>query len=194
MGPAYHYYSSVLGSTTLAVLPTALTESTISYGSQARNAQLAYDASLPTGVPRAPLSVPWNPFSVGFIPHVMRNSCAMSGIRVLSEPSQRLISMVPGIRDAPDAVVTFAADFTASILSAAVSMPFNQCFNYLAVSPNAGLGDIGGFLRNQYFDDGRLSRRIIRDVFMRCAYIAPQLTTFVLIERTALGLASGGVR
>ena len=29
---------------------------------------------------------------------------------------------------------------------------------------------------------------------MRCAYIAPQLTTFVLIERTALGLAGGGMR
>ena len=44
--------------------------------------------------------------------------------------------MVPGIRATPDAVVAFAADFTASILSAAVSMPFNQCFNYLAVPPH----------------------------------------------------------
>lgn len=39
----------------------------------------------------------------------------------------------------------------------------------------------------QYFErDGakrRLSRRLLRDVAMRCAYNAPQLTTFVVIER-----------
>jgi len=44
MGPVYHWYASMVGGN-LAVLPTAVTESVISYGSQCRNAQLAYNAS-----------------------------------------------------------------------------------------------------------------------------------------------------
>ena len=46
MGPLYHFYAGVLGSSNLAVIPTALTESLISFGSQARNAQEAYNVTV----------------------------------------------------------------------------------------------------------------------------------------------------
>ena len=84
MGPLYHYYSTLVGHN-LAVVPTALTESAISYGSQARNAQIAYNLTVPAAQ-HVPLQVPWNPLGAGFVPHTMRNMCAMSGIRVLSTP------------------------------------------------------------------------------------------------------------
>ena len=45
----------------------------------------------------------------------------------------------------------------------------------------------GRFLRSQYLTPtGRLSSTVVRDVFMRCAYIAPQLTTFSTIESACL--------
>ena len=75
-----------------------------------------------------------------------------------------------------------------------------QLFNYLATTPTPGGGGgaVGAlaacarFLRAQYVvarpSDGRLALRpaALRDVFMRCAYIAPQLSTFSAIERLCL--------
>ena len=84
LGPLYHLYASIVGPT-LAIIPTALTESTITYGSQARNAQVAYNLSVPAAQ-RVALQRPWDPVGAGFAPHVTRNLCAMSGIRVLSPP------------------------------------------------------------------------------------------------------------
>ena len=53
-----------------------------------------------------------------------------------------------------------------------------------------------GFLKCQYLNkgaDGRvtISRTVAREMFMRCAYIAPQLTTYMFIER---GLMAYGRR
>ena len=190
MGPAFHQFSSLLGPT-LAVLPTALCESTISYGSQARNAQKAYNQSCVTASQRMTrLQSPWSPVGAGFAPHVLRNCFAMSGIRVLYEPFREAIDSASG-GCISGLSLTFAADFCASIVSAACSMPFNQCFNYLAVTPD-GKG-IGAYLKGQYLEEVsgrgvRVSPRFLRDVFMRCAYIAPQLSTFAIIERACLAV------
>ena len=76
----------------------------------------------------------------------------------------------------------------------AVSSPFNQVFNFFSVSPtltvSSAVPAAGKFLKEQYFirKDGklRISRVAGRDVFMRMFYLAPQLTTFVTIERFCL--------
>ena len=186
MGPLYHAYASVVGAN-LAVLPTALTESTISYGAQARNAQIAYNFTVPT-TKHVALQRPWDPRGAGFGPHVMRNACAMSGIRVLSPPIRTFVGA-----DGAGAMMGFAADFIASIAAAAISMPFNQLFNFLATAPPSIHSDglllsCSRFLRRQYLTrTGTLSPTIVRDAFMRCAYIAPQLSTYVAIERLCVG-------
>ena len=82
IGPLYHLYSGVVGPS-LAIIPTALTESTISYGSQARNAQMAYNVTVDASK-RVALQRPWDPRGIGLPAHIMRNACAMSGIRVLN--------------------------------------------------------------------------------------------------------------
>lgn len=192
LGPLYHVYAGVCGPN-LAVIPTALTESTISYGSQARNAQIAYNLSVESGK-RVALQAPWDPRGAGFLPHMCRNACAMSGFRVISPPLQRAI----GADQSGSPAKAFAADFAATILSAAISMPFNQLFNFLATTPPTSrphgvLRACMTFLRSQYLTpSGGLSTTMLRDAFMRCAYIAPQLSTYSAIERAARKAAETG--
>ena len=187
LGPLYHVYAGAVGPN-LAIVPTALTESTISYGSQCRNAQVAYNLSVPAAQ-RVPLQAPWDPRGAGFAPHATRNACAMSGIRVLSTPIRTALGADES------AALGFFADFAASILSAAISMPFNQLFNFLATTPAdaraEGLAQsCARFLRTQYLTPaGGLSATVVRDAFMRCAYIAPQLSTYALIERALVRAA-----
>lgn len=200
LGPLYHIYAGAVGPT-LAVVPTACTESLISFGSQTRNAQMAFNAAV-GATERLPLQAPWDPRGVAFAPHVARNACAMSGFRVLSGPMQHALDGAAAAAHLPldRATANVAADFLASIISAAVSMPFNQLFNYLATTtaasrPAGVLTACAGFLRSQYLvrtPSGRLglSRTIVRDAFMRCAYIAPQLSTYSAIERLCVSSAS----
>lgn len=191
MGPLYHLFAGAVGPS-LAIFPTALTESAISFGSQCRNAQRAYNVSVEPQL-RVALQHPLNPVHRGFAAHVARNCFAMSGIRVFSPLTTGLVAKVRGGRQ-PSAGAKFTADFLASVIAAALSMPANQLFNFFAVSPTAGrhgetvIQSAAKFLRSQYLVNdahgrARLSRLALRDVGMRCAYIAPQLTTFVTVER-----------
>jgi hypothetical protein len=201
MGPLYHVYASKLGAT-LAVGATGLTESLISYGSQTRNAQLAYNATVPAAS-RVAVQHPLNPVGVGFPPHVMRNVAAMTGCRLVTGPCTTAITSLThatGLRPDPS-VLQVAGDFAGCLLGAAMSMPLNQSYNYLVTATpearSAGVvSSTVGFLKSQYLNkaaDGRvtISRTVARDVFMRCAYIAPQLTTYMFIER---GLMAYGRR
>jgi hypothetical protein len=157
MGPLYHTYSALLGSSNLAVIPTALTESLISFGSQSRNAQQAYNVTVAASQ-RVPLQPPWDPRGFAFVPHTMRNMCAMSGIRVLTHPCTEAIERGCAAAGAtPDrATVRVAADFISSIAAAALSMPFNQLFNYHVTQPVDGrtltgvLSSSKAFLWTQY--------------------------------------------
>ena len=94
MGPLYHVYAGAVGPT-LAVLPTACTESLISFGSQTRNAQMAFNVTV-DATKRLPLQEPWDPRGVAFLPHVTRNACAMSGFRVLAGPVQQALDAAAG--------------------------------------------------------------------------------------------------
>ena len=193
IGPLYHLYSSVAGPS-LAIIPTALTESTISYGSQARNAQMAYNVTVDASK-RVALQRPWDPRGAGLPAHIMRNACAMSGIRVLTHPVELALTSSAATLHAPlDArSAATVADFVSSIIAAAISMPFNQLFNFLAITPAAArqegiLASCAAFLESQYLTrspsgKAQLSRTLLRDMFMRCFYIAPQLSTYSAIER-----------
>ena len=78
-------------------------------------------------------------------------------------------------------------------MAAAISMPFNQLFNFLAITPAAArqngiFASCAAFLESQYLARSpsggvQLSRTLLRDMFMRCLYIAPQLSTYSAIER-----------
>ena len=159
MGPLYHIYASAVGPN-LAVLPTAVTESAISFGSQMRNAQIAFNLTVPPGR-RITLQRPYDPRGAALVPHVMRNMCAMSGIRVLSPPLRSAFGA-----DTGSPAMGFASDFVASIISAAISMPFNQLFNYLATTPPSarreGIAEACvTFLKNQYLSNGRLRATVV---------------------------------
>ena len=193
IGPLYHLYSGVVGPS-LAIIPTALTESTISYGSQARNAQMAYNVTVDASK-RVALQRPWDPRGIGLPAHIMRNACAMSGIRLLTHPVDLALTSSAATLHVPlDARSTkTVADFVSSIMAAAISMPFNQLFNFLAITPAAArqngiIASCAAFLESQYLARSpsggvQLSRTLLRDMFMRCLYIAPQLSTYSAIER-----------
>ncbi len=193
IGPLYHAYSSVAGPS-LAIIPTALTESAISYGSQARNAQMAYNATVDASK-RVALQQPWDPRGAGLPAHAMRNACAMSGVRVLTHPVElALTSGAAVLHVSLDTRSTATiADFVSSIISAAISMPFNQLFNFIVTTPaaarHAGIFvSCAGFSNTQYLARSpvgrlQLSGTLLRDMFMRCFYIAPQLSTYSAIER-----------
>ena len=118
----------------------------------------------------------------------------MSGIRVFSPITTNIVASFAGDEcETPGA--RFVSDFMASVIAAALSMPANQLFNFFVTSPEAGRGGFSPllkasqkFLTDQYFkrdSNGRLrvSKLALRDAGMRCAYVAPILSTFVAIER-----------
>ena len=126
----------------------------------------------------------------------------MSGIRVLTHPVELALTSSAAMLHVPlDARSTATvADFVSSIMAAAISMPFNQLFNFLAITPAAArqegiFASCAAFLESQYLTrspSGRaqLSKTLLRDMFMRCFYIAPQLSTYSAIERVCVSSAS----
>jgi hypothetical protein len=198
MGPLYHAYTHYLGA--VAAVPlTSVSESLITYGSQTRNAQMAYNVTVPAAR-RLVVQNPLNPFGVGFAMHAARNTIAMTGSRLIVGPCTSAISAATTAAGAypGKGACEVAGDFSGCVVAAAFSMPLNQCFNFLVTARPAALE--GGivrscttFLKTQYIGPkGGLSRTVARDVFMRCAYIAPQLTTYLCIERALLSYARAG--
>jgi len=61
---------------------------------------------------------------IGFVVHVLRNSLAMSGIRVFSPITTNIVTSFVG--DAGESLgAKFVADFMASTIAAVLSMPAN---------------------------------------------------------------------
>jgi hypothetical protein len=94
LGPAFHMYKDLVGGSSLgAVALTAVSESLIFYGAESNNAQTAFNqkAAKQNTAAITKLHNPMNPIGGGFGLHVMRNVCAMSGLRVLSGPCQYVL-------------------------------------------------------------------------------------------------------
>ena len=107
IGPAFHVLHSVLP-TPSALLGTATLETFITFGSQTRNAQMAYNVQAPTAsVPLSNIVRPWGPGAPFF---VLRNFCGMAGIRWLSPPIQRALE--PAVPSGPRELLS---DMAASV-------------------------------------------------------------------------------
>ena len=97
--------------------------------------------------------------------------------------------------------MTFIGDFLASILTAVLSAPLNQLYNYAVISqfyteagPLQKLILAWQFLEKTYLvwdASGNLvglSRTFTRDLVMRCAYLATLMSLFGAVERVAVML------
>lgn len=204
LGPGYFIYLSMLGSPAAAVAAAAVTETLITYAPSTRNAQLMNNA-VARSVDKVPISS-LRPVGPGFTALMVRNGCANAGIRVLSTPLTNALSSLTRSNasdSSPSAMCRFGGDFLASVLCGALSMPFNQTFNFqvtsaasLAGSPSDRVKLALDFLRNQYFvssERGSLnfSRMVLRDAVLRSLYIGCMFSSYAAVERMVLSFARG---
>mmetsp|Transcript_120567 Transcript_120567/g.191162 ORF Transcript_120567/g.191162 Transcript_120567/m.191162 type:complete len:310 (-) Transcript_120567:332-1261(-) len=202
MGPFFHMAKELFGSNALAVFSSALCETAISYSSQSRNAQMAYNQEQleAESGKQVPLAPPLRPFGPGVTPHFLRNIVAMSGIRILSGPCQQVMGRLPCLQLVPEAINQLLGDLVASLGAAVFSMPLNQLFNFAVTSPEYLAAHGNPFactaLALQFLDETYLIRNsdghliglspvILRDLFLRMVYVALLFASFAAIERIA---------
>lgn len=173
LGPAFHTLNGACRSAAglregdgHAVLPAAaaalgagLLETVITYGSQSRNAQMAYNevwvshASVLENRPRAVLSSPLRPWGPGAVPMLLRNGLGIVGIRAASPWLQGHLPEQLG----PNARAS-VSDVLSSLCVCSLTGPLNQVFNFVVTSPahaqRAPLAerarDIRAFLQETY--------------------------------------------
>ncbi|CAE7791287.1 FKBP16-1 [Symbiodinium sp. CCMP2456] len=197
LGPLYHMLNSACGAV-YAVVLAALAETLLTYGPQTVNARMAFNA----GHGSMDVGNVFSLFGPGVIFLFLRNCLAMSGIRILSDPVQsglhRWLARANIRAPHPD-LMTFIGDFLASILTAVLSAPLNQLYNYAVISqfyteagPLQKLILAWQFLEKTYLvwdASGNLvglSRTFTRDLVMRCAYLATLMSLFGAVERVAV--------
>lgn len=192
LGPVFHVYRDLTGSCAAATVLCGLSESAILYGSETKNAQVAYNQSaVARGLPQVTKTQrAWSPWGPGISLHIARNILAMSGLRVFSAPCQDVAAaavpaMSPGLR-------TVLGDLVANCFVSALSTPLHQLYQFRvtqglvgAVSPQSSVAAASvAFLRQQYLTPaGRISSVAARDSFLRVAYNASIFTMFGAIER-----------
>mmetsp|Transcript_44980 Transcript_44980/g.104067 ORF Transcript_44980/g.104067 Transcript_44980/m.104067 type:complete len:317 (+) Transcript_44980:80-1030(+) len=192
IGPAFHLFDAVVPRP-MALFSAALIETFITYGSQSRNAQLAFNAQCETvrGGAVVPLSQPWRPWGPGAAFFQARNVVGMSGIRLLSPPLQDALKGVIPSRGPRQ----LASDMLATASTCVVSMPLNLSWTYVVTTPelaNAPAWKRGAaaldFMRRQFLSQSGkgLSKVAMRDFGLRCVYVASLFTMFRSIERVAV--------
>lgn len=195
IGPAFHMYREMCGgSIAMATMLTALSETTVFFGSETRNAQVAFnkDAEKRGAKPIAKLQSPYIPFGSGVGFHVARNYLAMSGIRVFSKPCQDVIEKACPAMGSGTRVIL--GDLVANIGVSALSAPIHQLYGFSVTHRVAAAAEGGvqasaleaakGFMKSQYLTPaGRLSSVALRDVFLRVAYNASIFSIYGAIER-----------
>ena len=195
LGPCFHIFNDLVGGNAAAAVGlTALAESGIFYGSETKNAQIAFNQSQERkGGPKIlKLQSQLNPIGPGIGLHVTRNYLAMSGLRVFSKPCQDAISTVsPNMSSTAKGVL---GDLIANIFVSAVSAPLHQLYGFsctqrLLSGPESAqesfMTSSKAFLKAQYLTPaGRISSVAARDIFLRVAYNASIFTLFGSIERT----------
>lgn len=198
MGPLFHLMKDTIGSTTFAVCMSGVFESTITYGAQTRNAQMAYNQEMAYAgnSERIELANPFVPWGPGICIQFLRNVVALSGIRVLSPICQSCLARVK----APQAAKALFGDIIAMLGAACMTAPLNQLYNFAVTSPTyrEAAGPAGwfkealGFLDRSYLlrdNTGAfygLTPTLGRDLFLRCMYVANLYLCFSLIERVCV--------
>eukprot|EP00403_Amphidinium_massartii_P011084 CAMPEP_0178419780 /NCGR_PEP_ID=MMETSP0689_2-20121128/25788_1 /TAXON_ID=160604 /ORGANISM="Amphidinium massartii, Strain CS-259" /LENGTH=324 /DNA_ID=CAMNT_0020041231 /DNA_START=143 /DNA_END=1114 /DNA_ORIENTATION=+ len=194
IGPTFHLFDAVFPRP-VALFGASFIETLITYGSQSRNAQLAFNAQCEKarGGLIVPLSSAWRPWGPGAAFFQARNFVGMSGIRLLSPPLQSALEpMIPNL-----GTRQLASDMLASAATCVVSMPLNLAWTYVVTTPeleHAPAWKRGAaamdFMRRQFITEcgSGLSKVALRDFSLRCAYVASVFTMFRSIERMAVKL------
>jgi len=193
LGPAFHLFNSATW-TPVALLATAVLETLITYGSQSRNAQMAYNAQIALAPTHRPgpgsgvaLFSPVRAWGPGAELMVLRNACSMSGIRAFSPPLQ--VFLTPVLPSGPREMVS---DLSASMLVCLASTPLNSMYTYTVTAPltwsmpmRSRFAHLAGFLRSQYIAKNRrgFSPLAARDLAVRCVYTSCVFSMFSFIER-----------
>merc|ERR1712023_379165 len=126
-------------------------------------------------IPAARIQNAFMPFGAGFGIHITRNVSAMIGMRVLCDPITRFYEKMLNEKSQK---VTVLGDFSANVVSACISMPLHQLWNYTISTPDMWdkprgeqLGMMKQYLRKLYLtESGGISSVIPRDAFLRSAY------------------------
>ena len=193
LGPMYHFYSSQTNPYA-ALFLTGVTETIFTFGANSRNSEVAFNSQAPAARQIKQFTKPWQFWGPGSVAHAGRNTIAMGGMRILSDPVYEWMSVHTPLWS-PIATKT-VADFTASMMTGALSMPFNQLFNYYATSIESRTLSLPArvtmgltFLRSQYLrrnDQGnlRVSPIMLRDLVMRSVYASCLFGIYVTIERS----------
>jgi len=203
--------ASVMASVGSGIIVTALT-----FGSQARNAQMAYNQalqqSLEKGRQQLILTKSYKIWGVGAMVLACRNSLTIASVRAMSP---WLEQMMPECNTGPIGK-SMICDAVASTLTCVVSSPMHQTLNFLVTTPGADQMPfkqrwllIADFLNRQYFVpkpmssfaryglekppvkqsySWMLSSAALRDFGMRAIYIATMFTLFTSIERNVCRL------
>jgi len=193
LGPIYHAYSSMFGAVGGIAL-AGITESAIVHGAEKKNAQLSINMK-GGNIPVNRIQSAFHPFGNGLNIHITRNVLAMVGMRVLCDPITNVYATILGKKAG---AATLLGDFSCNVVSACISMPFHQLWNYTVSTPamwDQPRGDqltmMRDYLKNQYLITSasggtRLSPVIARDLMLRSAYIATIYTMFMNIERACV--------
>lgn len=188
LGPAYHMFASSFGVPAAVVLASCM-ESSIMYGAETANAQLAKNEKAP-GTFKTPQPL-WKPWGPGISIHVLRNVLATSGLRIFCKPCTSAIEMVAGTSNG---LTQAAGDFSGNVVSACMTAPIHQLYGFVATTPDLATASgkesrerMVKFLKDQYLvtEGGktRLSSTVPRDLAMRSIYVATLYTMFVTLER-----------
>ncbi|CAJ1343460.1 unnamed protein product, partial [Effrenium voratum] len=195
IGPAYLYVYKLTDSRGTAVWAASLGESLLTFAPQRRNAQIQYNAVRPASqhLEVAPMSRISGP---GFGFHVWRNAVAMMGIRLFSPYTEQVVRHIPTMDERPE-TKAILSDFSASIVSSFLSMPFNHVFSWACCSPELAemsqlqrLQAYANFLIGNYCAPGRLSL-LGRDLCVRIGYTGFLFTGYHIVERQMHKLAAG---
>lgn len=192
LGPLYHVYSGLVGPYA-ALWLTAGTESAFTFGAHSRNAQMAFNESVPPHKRLTRISSTFTFWGPGILPHICRNCVGMTGIRVFSKPVRRELDAA--FPNASDKVKRTASDFIGSLISGILSTPFNQMFNFFATSNAHHLSRLEriqmakDFLKGQYFvrtESGGLrpSKIMMRDIALRSIYSMGLFGIYATFERS----------
>jgi hypothetical protein len=184
-------YASFAGPVGGIVL-TGLTETAVLYGAETSNAHIATNMAKPGKIPERLIQSPFKPWGPGIGINLCRNIFAMSGMRVINEPIDKGIRKLAG--GSESGLVTLASDLTANCCAASITMPMHMLYQYVATAgpslwdkpQGEQVAEMKQWLKDQYFPGGKISQVILRDLALRCGYIAIAYTMYMNIERAAV--------
>eukprot|EP00931_Biecheleriopsis_adriatica_P093527 TRINITY_DN67265_c0_g1_i1.p1 TRINITY_DN67265_c0_g1~~TRINITY_DN67265_c0_g1_i1.p1 ORF type:complete len:339 (+),score=57.39 TRINITY_DN67265_c0_g1_i1:53-1069(+) len=172
LGPVYHFLHASLESTlkapsgslhfsVLASLGAALCETFLTFGSQSRNAQMAYNNSFVTFASvvdgsrkHAPLNKVYDIWGPGAGAMLIRNFVSVLSVRSFSP---WLRDHLPGDGLLSANTRATLCDASAAMAASAVSAPVHQLFNFLATTPEA---------RNvSKLERAKMARRFLREQY-----------------------------